>query len=64
MSNKEDSKNAEFEPDNATSPDEKRQRLIELMTGVWQFHDTLNIKRLDTPTQKGWKITYSKIEPI
>ena len=47
-----------FEPDDATSQDEKRRRLVDLLTGVWQFDDIKTIERLDTDTHKGWKSTY------
>jgi hypothetical protein len=60
MSNGENPKRPLFEPDNATTQKEKRIRLIELLTGVWQFHDTLKIERLDTDTHKGWDITVKK----
>ena len=58
MTNGEIKTNSLFEYDNAATPDEKLARLIELLTGVWQFYDTLTLQRFDTETHKGWQITY------
>lgn len=46
-----------FEPDAATTQNDRRIRLIELLTGVWQFHDAIKIERHDTAARKGWEIT-------
>ncbi len=55
MSN--DNNSSKFEPDDANTKDEKLLLLIERLRGVWQFEDIIKIERLDTATQKGWKIT-------